>query len=90
MPAADSFASVDADNVVIDAVKRHEDSNAVIVRVYEAYGQRGDVKLTFGRTPKAVTECDLMEENDTPVKPRGATVSFAVTPFDIRTFKVVF
>ena len=90
LPSADSFASVDADNVVIDAVKRHEDSNAIIVRVYEAFGQRGDVKLTFGRTPKAVTECDLMEENDTPVTLRGATVSFAVTPCDIRTFKVVF
>ena len=36
-----SFASVDTDHVVIDTVKRHEDSSALIVRLYEALGQRG-------------------------------------------------
>ena len=90
LPTSASFASLDADNVVIDTVKRCEDSNSLIVRVYEAYGQRGDVNLTFGRKPKKVTECDLMEENDVPVKMKGSTVSFFVTPFEIRTFKVTF
>ena len=90
LPASASFASLDVDNVIIDTVKRCEDSNSLIVRVYEAYGQRGDVALTFGRKPKSVTECDLMEENDVPVKLKGSTISFYVTPFDIRTFKVTF
>ena len=90
LPASDSFASIDADNVIIDCVKRCEDSNSIIVRVYEAYGQRGDVSLTFGRKPKKVTECDLMEENDVPVKFKDATVDFYVTPFEIRSFKITF
>jgi alpha-mannosidase len=90
LAAVDAFASVDADNVIIDTVKRHEDSDAIIVRLYEAYGQRGDVAITFGRTPKKVAECDLMEENDTPVKVKGATVQLRVTPYEIRTLKVVF
>ncbi|HOV72947.1 MAG TPA: alpha-mannosidase [Candidatus Hydrogenedentes bacterium] len=90
LPPCGAFASVDADHVVIDTIKRSEDSNALIVRVYEAYGQRGPVALTFGRTPKRVTECDLMEENDTPIKTKGATVCFDITPFEIRSFKVAF
>ena len=90
LPPAASFACVDAENVVIDTVKRGEDSNALIVRLYEAYGQRGAVTLTFGRKPKKVTECDLMEENDAPVKLKDATLEFSVTPYEIRSFRVAF
>ncbi len=89
-PAADAFATVDAENVILDHVKKHEDSNAVILRLYEAYGQRGEVTLTFGETPKSVMECDMMEENDTPVKVKGNSVTLYCTPYEIRTLKVVF
>ncbi|MBN2308173.1 MAG: alpha-mannosidase [Candidatus Hydrogenedentes bacterium] len=90
LPAAGAFASVDVDHVVVDTVKKHEDSDALIVRCYEAYGQRGAVTLTFGRQPARVTECDLMEENDTAVTLAGSSVKFTVTPYEIRTFKVTF
>ena len=90
LPSVDAFVSVDADNVIVDAVKKHEDSEAVIVRLYEAYGQRGDFALTFGRRPRTVTECDCMEENDTRVAVRGNTVNAYIRPYEIRTFKVLF
>jgi alpha-mannosidase len=90
LPAVDAFVSVDAENVVIDTVKRAEDSDDIIVRFYEAYGHRGDVSLTFGRTPKEVVECDLMEENPQAVKTKGANVSLYMTPYEIRTLKVTF
>jgi len=87
LPAVDTFATVDAENVIIDTVKRAEDSEALIVRLYEAYGQRGNAALTFARKPKKITECDLMEENDTKVSLRGSTVRFQIAPYEIRTFK---
>lgn len=90
LPRAAAFASVDADNVIVDTVKRHEDSDALIVRLYEAQGQRGKVSLTFRKKPRIVTECDLMEENDAPLKLRGATLPLHITPYEIRSFKVVF
>ena len=90
LPPVYAFAAVDQPNVIIDAVKRCEDSDDVIVRLYEAYGQRGVCKLTFGGEPKAVTECDLMEENDAEVNLKGHTVRFQVKPYEIRTFKVRF
>jgi len=89
-PPVSAFASVDNDNVIIDHVKKHEDSKAVIVRVYEAHGQRGEATLTFARKPQSVTECDLMEENDQPAKLQGNRISFYVTPYELRTFKVQF
>ncbi|MCL4219062.1 MAG: alpha-mannosidase, partial [Candidatus Hydrogenedentes bacterium] len=85
-----AFAQVDVENVIVDAVKRHEDSNALIVRLYEAHGQRGAVNLSFSRVPKGVVECDCMEENDAPVRLNGDTVMFEISPFELRTFKVDF
>jgi len=87
---APGLARVDAANVVIDCIKKAEDSDDVIVRLYESHGSRGPVRLTFGRRPHAVVECDLMEENDTPIDIDGDTFAFDVRPWDIRTFKVHF
>lgn len=89
-PPAYSFAAVDAEHVLIDTVKKHEDSGALIVRCYEAYGQRGPVTLTFGKALRNASECDLMEENDEPVKVKGNALSFQIKPFELRTFKVRF
>lgn len=88
LPSAYSFASTSAENVIIHTVKRCEDSDHLIVRVYEAYGQRGPVELTFGTCLESAVECDLMEENDVPVEWSGHSIRFYIKPFEIRTFKV--
>jgi alpha-mannosidase len=88
--AAASFASVDADNVLIDAVKKAEDSDALIVRMFESYGQRGEVLLSFARAPKSISVCDMMEENDKPVKFKGHTAALYFTPYEIKSLKVQF
>ena len=90
LPENAAFASLDVDNVIIDTLKKAEDSDAIIVRLYEAYGQRGGATMTFGQTPKRVTECNFMEEEDKPVKLKGNSIDFFVTPYEIRTFKVQF
>ncbi len=83
-----SFATVDAPNVVIDTVKKAEDTGDVIVRLYESHGARGPVRLEFERPPKSVSECDLMEENDEAAVVDGNGVAFEIKPWEIRTFKV--
>ncbi|HAH87947.1 MAG TPA: alpha-mannosidase, partial [Armatimonadetes bacterium] len=47
LPSRHSFISVDRPGVIVDAVKQAEDSGSTIVRLYEAYGSRGPVTLTF-------------------------------------------
>lgn len=85
-----SFATVDAENVVIDWVKKHEDSDAVIVRLYEAHGQRGPITITFSQKPRSVHECNLMEEDDRPVRVSGNAVEIYMTPYELRTLKITF
>lgn len=89
LPVA-SFASTDADNVLIDHVKKAEDSDAVIVRLYEAYGQRGKTKVTFGQTPKNVALVDMMEEHPKVLKRTGNSVTLDVLPWEIHTLRVTF
>lgn len=90
LPPIHSFASIDAENVIIDWIKKCEDSNAIIVRLYEAHGQRGNATITFSQKPAKVTECDLMEENDTPVKTQGNSVNLFIKPYELRALKVIF
>jgi alpha-mannosidase len=90
LPAVSAFATVDAENLILDAVKKCEDSKSVIVRLYEAYGQRGRAMIRFGQAPRKVVECDLMEENEVAVKHKGANVELYVKPYEIRTLKVTF
>lgn len=90
IPSQYGFMSVDKGSVVVDSVKKAEDSDALIVRLYEAHGTRGPVRLSFAQTPVSVAECNLMEEEDQALLADGPTVEFAVRPWEIRTFKVTF
>ena len=89
-PVEAGFVSVDKASVVIDCVKKAEDSDAIIVRLYESHGTRGPVRLAFAVPPKSVKECNLMEEDDSAADVSGSVVSFDIMPWEIRTFKVEF
>lgn len=88
MPKSASFAKVDKKHVIIDTVKKAEDTDDIIIRLYEAYGQRGKVTLNLGVKPQAVSECNLMEEEDQAVEVNGSSICFQIKPYEIRTFKV--
>jgi alpha-mannosidase len=88
LPPVHGIVSVDRPNAVVDCVKKAEDSDALIVRLYEAHGGRGHVRVVFARPPRSASECDLMEENDLPVEIDGPRMDFYIKPWEIRTFKV--
>jgi alpha-mannosidase len=88
LPASLGLLSCDRDHVVVDTVKRAEDGDGLIVRLYEAYGQRGPVALSLAQAPAAVWECNLMEENEREVEVAGERLTFAIKPYEIRTFRV--
>ncbi|HOE65839.1 MAG TPA: glycoside hydrolase family 38 C-terminal domain-containing protein [Candidatus Hydrogenedentes bacterium] len=90
LPPVGSFAEVDAEHVILETIKCAEDSDAIIVRLYEAYGQRGYVTLRFARAPKRMFECDLLEENDMPLDVKDNAVELYMTPYKICSLKVIF
>src|SRR5690606_19245142 len=66
-------------DVVIDAVKKAEDDDSVIVRFHEYKGGRGRVRLHVGVPVKSWQETDLMER---PVGESSAdAIELTVTPY---------
>ena len=85
-----SMLAVDAPNVIIDAVKAAEDGRGLIIRTYEATGGRTTANLVFGFPVKGVRECNLMEDDERklPLDEHGLT--FAIKPFEIKTFRLLY
>ena len=93
LPASLSLVSPDAPNIILETVKKAEDDDALIVRLFETYGQRGGATLTFARPVQSAVEVNLMEEETDETRAQSVTVdgqgvSFAYTPYEIKTFKV--
>jgi alpha-mannosidase len=88
LPAKRSFFSVDADNVVLETVKKAEQEDATILRMYECHNQRANVTLQVGIPFKNVYECDLLERNVREIKSKDGAISLQIKPFEILTLKL--
>jgi alpha-mannosidase len=91
LPPAYAWASVSTDHVVLETVKKAEDEDAWIVRLYESRQYRSNVvNLTLGQSIKKAVETNLMEEEQGLVAHQGNQITFAVKPFEIKKFNVWF
>ncbi len=89
LPNRKSFISVDAENVVLETVKKAEREEATILRFYECHNKRSHVIVSIDLPFRKVYECDLMEDNTGEVASHDGGFSFEIKPFEIRTFKLV-
>ena len=81
------IVKVSTDRVQIDAVKKAEDEDCLIVRLHECRGGRGKVKLSSEFPVKKLVPCNLLE-HDCGEAVEGAEAVFPITPFEIKTFKM--
>ncbi|MEE1284603.1 MAG: glycoside hydrolase family 38 C-terminal domain-containing protein, partial [Acutalibacteraceae bacterium] len=89
LPESYSFVSVSDENIVIDTVKKAEDSDETVVRMYESWNKRvNGAKLTFGFDVKSAVLCDLMENEIEPLAVENNSVTLNVKPYEIVTVKV--
>ena len=78
---------VDADNVIVEAVKPAEDiENAYVVRLYEAERARTTTQLTFPADVKCVKESNMLEEAFADVALTDGVADVTFKPFEIKTF----
>ena len=89
MPAEHSFLATNSDHVVVTAMKKAEDGNALIVRFYEWAGKGGDVTLTLPAGATGATVTNLMEKPEgEALAVTGGKVTVPVTPYQIQTVRV--
>ena len=87
LPLERSWFEVDNAAVFIEAIKRAEKEEALIVRLYEAHNTRGTVTLTTTLPVKRAYLCDLMESNLVEIPMSSGELTLPITPFEIVTVK---
>ena len=75
-------------NIIVETVKKAEESEAVVVRVYEGARSRGPATLTFAAPVERASECNCLERDEKPACVEGNTIAFEIKPFEIKTFKI--
>ena len=80
-----SLISTENDNIIIDTVKKAENSDAVIVRLYDCFNQKGKVTLKCGFEFNRAYLCDLLENKESELKPNGEYLSFDMSNYEIIT-----
>jgi alpha-mannosidase len=88
LPGEHSFVRLDADNVVLTAIKKSEDDDSLVLRFYEWAGKEGDVTLQLPADAQTASETDLMEKSIGDLAVRNGAVTVHTKPYEIKTLKV--
>jgi alpha-mannosidase len=86
--AARAFAEVDDPALVLDSIKRAEDSDALILRLYEAHGGRGIARVRVGVPFSRACRADLLEAGGDELPVDGEAVEVAYRPWELITIAV--
>lgn len=84
-----SIISSSSDNVIIETIKRAEDGNGVIIRLYESMRKRGKVQLASIFPMVSVWRTDLLELDIERIDMDGSCVELSINPFEIITLRLI-
>ena len=83
-----SFFNIEDTNLVLDTVKKAEDSDAIVLRLYEAHGARGVAKVKCALPFKSAVFCNILETEGEAIAVRDGEIKFPYTPFQIVSVKL--
>ena len=84
-----SLAGLDAPNVVLETIKRAEDGDGAIVRMYECENSLTNVTLDWNLPFHAAESCNCLEQPDgEPVEVKDGKITFTVKPYEIKTIRI--
>jgi len=89
LPLEHSFLTVKPENVVLTAMKKAEDSNALVLHMYEWAGKQANVEIALPAGATAATETNLMEKpQGSPLTVTGDHVTIPIHPYEILAVRV--
>jgi alpha-mannosidase len=92
LPSSHSFVSVHPNNLVLTAMKKSEDGDALVLRFYEWAGERTTARINIPAGASTAMETNLMEQAVGYSKARlstsGAHVDIDVGPYSINTLRI--
>ncbi len=83
-----SYFSIDDPNLVIETIKKAEDSADIMVRLYECHGARGTAKLKTSLPFTSAILCNMLEDDLVPVDMLRGELKIDYAPFQIISVKL--
>jgi alpha-mannosidase len=83
-----AFVACEDRNIIVESVKKAEDTNDLIVRLYECHNARGKAELSCARSFQSAMLCDLEENEIAELDVQDGIVEFEYKPFEILTIKL--
>lgn len=90
LPSKHSFLHAEGSHVIVDAVKKAEESNYVIIRLHEEGNRRNRVRLIFPWKIRSAEEVNLMEQHPEKMDFAGESLMLELRPFEVKTLKIGF
>jgi len=87
---AHSFIEVQPENIVLTVLKKAEDSENVVLRLFETNGEASVATITFDLKPSRIWEVDLMEREISELTIDERSVSIPMGACEIKTIEVHF
>jgi alpha-mannosidase len=89
-PGSKEFRSVvlEPDNLIVSALKKAEDDNAIIMRFFETRGEECTATLKLAAGIKSVKTVNLLEQEEEKITIKAGKVKMKVRPFEIVTLKL--
>lgn len=90
IPGAEgSLFSIEDSNIVLEVVKKAEDGEGIILRLYECYNNRTRTALHCGFAPEEAWECDMLENRESCCSCAGKDVLLEFKPYEIKTLRLM-
>lgn len=88
LPDTYSLIKCDCDNVIIETVKKAEETDDIIIRFYETSNKKTQAKFKLGFDVKEVVLCDMLENEISNISVMDNVFSIKVDGFGIDTVKL--
>jgi alpha-mannosidase len=91
LPLEYSYISLQPENVVLTAVKKAEDADGLILRMFESVGKSGEVRIRVPPGATSATITNLMEKPEGQrLKVMSDTVTVPIHPYEILSLRIDF
>ncbi len=84
LPPERSFCSVDAENLVVSALKKGDRDGSIVLRLFEIRGAVADTPLRFLGETRSFRTVNMLEEEPTPADEQ----TLKVQPYEIKTVRL--
>ena len=88
LPECQSFLQVDKNNVIVSALKKSDDENNYILRLYEVAGEDTEVTVSLPFNVEKLWKTDMIEENGKEMVAIGRSFKVKIGHHAIETFKL--